>query len=147
MRSYCQNIFRWRLMTSHDLTAGNIAKFASKQARMVMTDVIHGRDCYYNEYLKKWTSWIPPHWLMMRRSRNWPDLRSSIKKRDIQVVGSYMFITCCNFNPITGGLYGVRYLGGGVSDSAPRQISRTNRLISMGRTPFDSSHRELSESL
>ena len=66
-----------------------------------------------------------------------------------------------NINPITGGLSGVRLLvvvvvvvvvvGVGVGWGGGRfglpQISRTNRPISMGQTPSDFSHRELSESL
>ena len=46
--------FWWPFMTSHDLTA-DTAKIASRESGMVMTDVIHDRGCYYDEYLSKMT--------------------------------------------------------------------------------------------
>ena len=41
------------------------------------------------------------HWLIMRRSRNWTDLRSPARKiRDIQIVGTYDHITFSEFQKV-----------------------------------------------
>ena len=54
------------LLTLDDVTWPHgcpIARIASRYGRIVMTDVIRGRVCYYNEYLWKMSHLIFPHWL------------------------------------------------------------------------------------
>ena len=84
-------------MTFYDVTwphGCHIAKFASYYSRMVMTDVIHDIGSHCNGYLWKMSHLIFPPLTYNGRSRNWPDLRPSIK--NIKVVGKYGLIISCN---------------------------------------------------
>ena len=47
---------------------------------------------------EKGSNRVFPHWLIMERSRDWPDLRSPISKiRNIQIVGIYTLMKSCKF--------------------------------------------------
>ena len=47
---------------------------------------------------EKGSNRVFPHWLIMERSRDWPDLRSPISKiRNKQIVGIYTLMKFCKF--------------------------------------------------
>ena len=57
----CEVIGKNILVTRDDITwphGWHIAKIASRDSGMVMTDVIHDRGCYYDEYLSKMSQLI-----------------------------------------------------------------------------------------
>ena len=55
----------------------------------------------WRDLISIWGTWVFPHWLIMGRSRNWPDLRSTISKiRDIRVVETYARIVLCKFQRV-----------------------------------------------
>ena len=99
--------FWWRLMTSHDLmavTSPNL-HLASLEWSWMMSSMMS----LQRAFVKKWATWFFSRRLIMGRSRNWPDLRSSkwtwiwvtdIKIQDIRVVGSYGFITSWTFKAL-----------------------------------------------
>ena len=51
--------------------------------------------------MRKWVIWFFSHWLIMGRSRNWPDLMSTVRKiRDIIIVGTYDLIISSGFQNV-----------------------------------------------
>ena len=79
----CEVISKNILATFDDVTwphGCRIAKVASRESGMVMTDIMHDRDCYYDEYLSKMSQLI------------FPPLTYNG-----QVVGFYVLITSSNF--------------------------------------------------
>ena len=97
-RELLPNKWWWPLMTSNDprgVTHKNWHSDRQKYPKITSyrsnwTNILH--------ILEKGSIWIFPHWLIMGRSRNWPDLRSPIWKfRDKQVVGTYALMTPCKY--------------------------------------------------
>ena len=98
VRSYCQKTagdLWWRHMTSQ-------LPNSKTDLKVVKVDRIWSHVWYMGPFrpvlVVKTGSWFFPHWLIMGRSRNWPDLRSPISKfRDIQIVATNDLITSCDF--------------------------------------------------
>ena len=86
VRSYWPKTFGdlwWRHMTSQ-------LPNSKTDLKVVKVDRIWSHVWYMGPFrpvlVVKTGSWFFPHWLIMGRSRNWPDLRSPISKfRDIQI--------------------------------------------------------------
>ena len=90
----CQAIGKHILVTFDDVTwphGCNIAKCLCRQSRIVMTDVIHGRVCYYEFFL--WKMYIPCYFPPLTYMYEYNDK----KKQDIQIIGPYGLFPSCNF--------------------------------------------------